>query len=166
MTIQQTMSFDYPVDRTVIAVQDVLADLGWDILELTSSRIVVTMPGVSKMQVANFPKMVVLLDGDSQTTNMSISANVAGWGTWSAKKPITGMLGRFTNALSLRIQTNSVAINPTVAVGEGQGTQSQQQSSGTRDRASQLKDLKELLDSGVLTEEEFAAEKARILSDG
>lgn len=166
MTIQQTITYEYPIDLTVIAVQDVLSSLGWDIIELTSSRIVVTMPGVNKLQVANFPKMVVLLEGDSQTTNMSISVNVAGWGTWSAKKPLTGMLGRFTNALSLRVQTNSVAINPTVAIGEGQGGLSQQPLSGTRDRASQLKDLKELLDSGILTEDEFATEKARILSDG
>ena len=166
MAIQQTITYAYPVDRTVIAVQDVLNDLGWDIIELTSSRIVVTMPGVSKLQVTNFPQMVLLLEGDSQTTNMSVSVNVAVWGTWSAKKPLTGMLGRFTNALSLRVQTDSVAINPTVAIGEGQGVYSQQSSSGTRDRVGQLKDLKELLDSGVLTEEEFAVEKARILSEG
>lgn len=33
-----------------------------------------------------------------------------------------------------------------------------------RDRISQLKDLAELRESGVLTEEEFAREKARILA--
>ena len=33
------------------------------------------------------------------------------------------------------------------------------------DKYAALKELKELLDSGVLTEEEYAAEKAKILGD-
>ncbi len=37
-------------------------------------------------------------------------------------------------------------------------------SGGGRDRIAQLKDLADLKAQGVLTEEEFAAEKARILS--
>lgn len=153
------------MDRTVIAAQDVLNQLQWGILEMSTSRMVVTMPGLTPVQMMNFPKMTVDFKGDAGKTDLSITVTVAG-GTLGGRKKITGLIGMFTNALSLRVQTDSVAINPTVAIGEGQGVYSQQSPSGTRDRVGQLKDLKELLDSGVLTEEEFAVEKARILSEG
>jgi hypothetical protein len=38
-----------------------------------------------------------------------------------------------------------------------------QPAGGTQDRVAQLKDLADLKQQGILTEEEFAAEKARIL---
>lgn len=76
------------------------------------------------------------------------------------KKKATGFIGQFVNSLSLRVQTNSVAINPTVQVGEGQTGST----SGLSDRYGQLRQAKELLEQGVLTQQEFDAEKARILS--
>lgn len=165
MTVRSTFSVEYPIDRTVIAAQDVLNQLQWGILEMSTSRIVAMMPGLTPVQMMNFPKMTVDFKGNADKSDLSITVTVAG-GTLGGRKKITGLIGMFTNALSLRVQTDSIAINPTVAIGEGQGGYGQQPLSGTRDRASQLKDLKELLDSGILTEDEFATEKARILSDG
>jgi hypothetical protein len=68
-------------------------------------------------------------------------------------------MGSFVNSMSVRTQTNSLAINPTVQIGEGQGGQS----ATPVDRIDLLKKAKELLDAGILTEEEFQIEKSRLL---
>lgn len=159
--IHSTFSVDYPVDRTVIAAQDVFDQLGWSILELSSTRMVALTPGVTKLQIAKFPKMTVEFRESGSQTDLSISVSV-GAGMQGSKKAILGYIGRFTNSLSLRIQTDSTSINPTVAVGQGQ-TDGIQESRVATNRVQQLKDLKELLDSGALTQSEFDAEKARVL---
>jgi hypothetical protein len=66
----------------------------------------------------------------------------------------------FTNGVSLRVRTQPIAINPTVAIGEGQAGPSAQ---SIDFRIEQLYKLRELRDTGILTDDEFAAEKARIL---
>lgn len=162
MTVRSTFSVEYPLDRTVIAAQDVLDQLGWSILEMSSSRMVALTPGTAKTQMFNFPKMTVEFRQSGQRTDLAITVTMKG-GTLGGRKAITGYIGRFTNSLSLRIQTDSVAINPTVAVGEGQGSP-QAMPQAEQSRAQQLKDLKDLLDAGVLTQDEFDAEKARVLS--
>lgn len=167
MTIRSTFSVEYPKDKTVIAAQDSIAQLGWEVLEMSSSRMVITLPKLQPLQVTNFPKMTVEFASVPSGTDLSIAVTMVGGKLmyFGSTGKINGMVGQFTNALSLRIQTNSVSINPTVAIGEGQSQSVSSLTAASRDRASQLKDLKELLDDGVLSDEEFAAEKARLLAD-
>jgi len=96
------------------------------------------------------------VDGDSTTLAISVSASGPLIGN---KQGFTGLMGQFVNSVSLRVQTKSIAINPTVAIGEGQGTSSPV----GNDRISQLGKLKGLVESGILTDEEFKREKQRIL---
>lgn len=151
-------------DRAVLAVQDCVNQLGWPVLEVSSSLIVIQGPGSSPVQMANFPKISLQFEPKSSDTQIDITISVIGpmlgW-----KKNLTGIMGRLTNAISIRIQTESLSINPTVAIGQGQPFESiTNQAFGKRDRAQQLMDLKALLDEGILTEEEFAIEKSKILN--
>ena len=166
MVISESMTLPCTPDRVVLAVQDLIDQSDWRVLELTSSRVVVRIPiNPSAPLTQQFTVTFKIASADDAgASHVDVSVKTAIGAAW--KKDVLGIMGKVTNSLSLRVQTESISINPTVSIGDGQGTQSQQLSVGNRDRVSQLKDLKELLDSGVLTEEEFAAEKARILSDG
>lgn len=145
-------------DRAILAIQDTLDRLGWKVLEVSSSRVVVTCPGQNAIQMANFPKLTALLRESGGSTHIAVSVSIVG-PLLGAKKVLTGHMGQFVNSISLRAQTNSLAINPTVAIGEGQGGPTP----AAPDRVAQLERLKGLLDSGILTNEEFQLEKQRIL---
>lgn len=160
-TISTSMTVPCTADRAVLAVQDVLNQVGWPVLEVTSERIVAQGPGINALQMYNFPRLTVTISDSGSETDIGVAVSHVGW-TVGAKKHFTGLIGRFTNALSLRVQTESIAINPTVALGQGQGQDSGAVLGG-QSRAQQLRELKELLDSGVLTPEEFEKEKARVL---
>ena len=159
-------SFTVPcsIDRAVLAIQDTIDQFGWPVLEVSTSLVVAQGPGNS-MQMANFPIVSAKLVEEGDQTKIDVSVTVVG-PIFGQKKHLTGIMGRFTNSVSLRVQTESIAINPTVALGQGQGTDSSSQVPAVGPtRAQQLKDLKELLDAGVLSDEEFAAEKARVLNN-
>lgn len=168
MALRSTFNVPYPLDRTVIAAQDTLDQLGWNILEMSSSRMVISLP----LQTVNLnwnPKMTVslseyrrdLYDESALATRLDFSISMPG-GTLGSRKALSGLLGRFTNSLSLRVQTDSIAINPTVAIGEGQGDPVPL-GNNTPSRSQQLKDLKDLLDAGLLTADEFESEKRLVL---
>lgn len=150
-------------DRAVLAIQDVCDQNRWAVIEMTST-LIVCKPTVNENHVMMIPTLSVKLSQGSTPTEtlleMSLKATFG-----SSKKVVAGLLGRITNAISIRVQTESIAINPTVAIGQGQGSESGAQSAVKRTRVEELKDLKELLDSGALTEAEFEVEKARILSN-
>jgi hypothetical protein len=146
-------------DKATIAVQDTIDRLGWPVLEVSESRMVVTCPGLG-IQAVNLPKLTAEL-GESESgtaTHVFVWVSTVGL-LLGNKKRLSGLMGQFVNSVSLRVQTNSIAINPTVAVGEGQGGPSP----STNDRLSQLERLMGLLRSGVLTDEEFQNEKQTIL---
>jgi hypothetical protein len=158
-----TISTEFTVpstsDKALLAVQDVVDTLKWRVLEVSSDLVVVQGPGRDLVQVANFPKISIKLKEVDLSTAISVSVSIVG-PIVGSKKFLTGIMGQLVNSISIRIQTDSIAINPTVAIGEGQGGPSQQ----PIDRVGQLTQLKALLDAGVLTQEEFDSEKARILS--
>ena len=159
-------SFTVPcsIDRAVLAIQDTIDQFGWPVLEVSTSLIVAQGPGINFTQFYNFPIVSSKLAEEGDQTKIDVSVSIIGL-LLDSKKYLTGIMGRFTNSVSLRVQTESIAINPTVALGQGQGTDSSSQvPAAGQTRAQQLKDLKELLDAGVLTDEEFAAEKARVLN--
>ena len=153
-----------PIDRAVLAVQDTIDQLGWPVLEVSTSLIVAQGPSMHALQWANWPKVSSKLVEEGDQTKIDVSVSIVGM-MLGNKKYLTGIMGQLTNSVSLRVQTESIAINPTVALGQGQPTDSSSQvPAAGQTRAQQLKDLKELLDAGVLTDEEFAAEKARVLN--
>jgi hypothetical protein len=148
----------------VLAAQDVLNEIGWPILELSSTLIVAQGPPLMGIQMYNLPKISIKLVDGGDSTRIDTSVSMVGPLVGPRKKQFVGLIGRFTNAVSLRIQTESIAINPTVALGQGQGPGTAPPQTPThRDKAQQLMDLKALLDCGALTAEEFEAEKSRVL---
>jgi len=160
-TMSTSMTVPCTADRAVLAVQDVLNEAGWPILEVTSEQIVAQGPGMNALQMYNFPRVTVTISDSGSETDIGVAVSHVG-PMLGAKKYFAGIMGRFTNALSLRVQTESIAINPTVALGQGQGQDSGAVLGG-QSRAQQLRELKDLLDSGVLTQDEFEREKARVL---
>lgn len=158
-----TTDFEVPstIDRTMIAIQDVIDRFSWMVLDVSPTHIVASTGKLVPLQTVNFPKITARLSEKNGNTNISASISVVGPSFLTTpKSTLSGLLGQFVNSVSLRIQTNSVAINPTVAVGEGQGSSNSSQ----LDRLLQLETLKRLLDSGALTEDEYANEKAKILN--
>ena len=160
-TVSTELTLPYSSDRTVLAVQDTIDRFQWRVLEMSTTRIVIDLGALNAMHTYNFPKMTVLFKELDGQTRLSISVSLKG-DLGTSKKRLTGQMGQFVNSVSLRVQTNSIAINPTVAIGEGQGDS---QSPGT-DRVAQLMQLKALLDGGALTQDEFEQEKRRILGQG
>ena len=160
-TMSTSMTVPCTADRAVLAVQDVLNQVGWPVLEVTSEQIVAQGPGQNALHLYNFPRVTVTISDRGSETDIGVTVSHVG-PMLSLKKHFAGIMGRFTNALSLRVQTESIAINPTVALGQGQGQDSGAVLGG-QSRAQQLRELKELLDLGVLTPEEFEKEKARVL---
>lgn len=159
-----TFTIPCSIDHAVLAVQDCLNQLGWPILEISNSLIVTQGPGYSPTQMYNFPKVSLKLHGNGEFTNLNISVSIVG--PMITKSHFAGIMGKLTNSISLRVQTESLLINPTVSIGQGQPTETvNQNSANQRDTAEQLMDLKELLDKGLLTESEFAKEKAKILGN-
>jgi len=152
--------FDVPCthDKAILAIQDTVDRLEWKVLDLSATRVVTTCPGMPN-QFWNFPKLTANLSDRGDRTRISVSVSMVG--PTGGKKHLTGLMGQFVNSVSLRVQTNSIAINPTVAIGEGQDGPSP--TSNGSDRLSQLERLTALRGSGVLTDEEFESEKQRIL---
>lgn len=156
-----TVSTDFTLpctkDLAVLAVQDALNQLQWNIMTMSSTEVVASQ---TPIQQAGFRvKLTVHIADLGDSTRLSVTSSAMFGAFWDGKKRCTEMMGTFVNAVSLRVQTQSIAINPTVAIGEGQGGAS----AVSTDRVGQLKQLKELLDEGVLTVAEFEQEKARIL---
>ena len=162
-TISSSFSLPVTSDRAVIAVQDTIDQLQWPVLESTATRVVAIAPKLAPTQMLNFPKLSVELREDQGKTIVSATISIGGPFWWTGgKKSMTGSLGQFVNSLSLRIQTNSIAINPTVAIGEGQGEAASLPTDAGA-RLSMLERLVDLHQRGVLTDDEFTMEKSRIL---
>jgi hypothetical protein len=148
-------------DQAILAVQDLANSLQWPILELAMSRVVLTGPKLQPLQMYDLPKITILLREDGQETDVSVSVSTAmpAIDFGGLKKKLTGIMGQVVNGISIRVQTKSIAINPTVALGEGQG----EASAPRTDWLDQLERLQKLLESGILTREEFDSEKQKIL---
>jgi hypothetical protein len=123
-------------DRAILAIQDTIDRFGWRVLEVSASRMVVTCPPLNSMQVTNFPKLTANLRESGISTRLAVSVSMVG-PLLGNKKNLSGLMGQFVNSVSLRVQTNSIAINPTVAVGEGQGGPSPSSSRENAGRPSQ-----------------------------
>ena len=151
-------------DRAVLAVQDLANSLQWPVLELATSRVVLTGPNFAfSWQFPALSKVTILLKENNSETQIYVTVSLRGpsWAAPSVKAKMTGIMGQIVNGLSVRVQTKSLAINPTVALGEGQG-ETQNEAPDT-DRLAQLERLQKLLESGILTREEFDTEKQKIL---
>lgn len=158
-TISTELTLPCTADRAILAIQDTIDRSSWKVLEMSTSRIVLDTGPINAMHMYNFPKMTLSIKEKAMETEISVSVSWVNSG-FGVKKRLVGIMGTFVNSVSLRVQTNSIAINPTVAIGEGQGGPS---SSGS-DRLTQLSQLQSLRQSGALTEDEFETEKKRILN--
>lgn len=154
-------------DRAILAVQDLANSLQWPILELATSRVVLTGPKLQPLQMYDLPQISILLQEDLQETRIrvTVSVKMPSIDFGGVKKKLTGIMGQVVNGLSVRIQTKSIAINPTVALGEGQGEAQSETPVPSTDRIGQLERLQKLLESGILTREEFDIEKLKILRE-
>jgi len=152
-------------DRAILAVQDLANSLQWPILELTSSRVVITGPKLQPLQIYDLPQISILLKEVSLETlvKITISTKMPSMDFGGVKRKLTGIMGQIVNGLSVRVQTRSIAINPTVSLGDGQGESESEVPAPGIDRLAQLERLQRLFESGVLTREEFDIEKHRIL---
>lgn len=150
-------------DKAILAVQDLANSLQWPILELAATRIVLNGPRINQLQ-AVAPKVTIELQEITDETRFSVTVSLISFQI-TPKKQLIGIMGQVVNGISVRVQTKSIAINPTVALGEGQGdAQSESPKPGT-DRIGQLERLQKLLESGILTRDEFDAEKQKILRE-
>ena len=154
-------SFTIPVTRdlAILSAQDVVDQRGWRVLSVSSTELVVQERDYDMMKGAS-PKLVATFREKNGSTEVSVVTSIFCYGPL-VKKVATGFMGTFVNSMSLRTQTSSIAINPTVQVGEGQGGQSV----ASVDRIELLKKAKDLLDAGILSEEEFQSEKIRLLGN-
>ena len=101
---------------------------------------------------------MILTEVDSGTeVDVSVSAVGPIW--VHGKKRFVGIMGQVVNSISLRVQTQSISINPTVAIGVGQGSTS----FGEVTRVDLLERLQSLRNDGVLTQDEFEIEKRKVL---
>jgi hypothetical protein len=157
-TVSTTFTLPCPQDRAVLAIQDVLNQFQWNVMTLSTSEVAATLQPMPS-QAFRVKLTATMKERDGQTL-IGVTTSVMFGVYFDGKKRCTEMMGTFVNALSLRVQTQSIAINPTVAIGEGQASSSEM----PPDRVSQLVKLKELFDAGVLTDSEFQDEKARILN--
>mgnify|MGYP007028101054 CR=1 FL=1 len=159
-TVNTKFEVPCPIDRAVLAIQDVIDGLGWQLIELSQTRIVVMHPGGAG-QVGNFPQIILILAEVDSGTTIDVSVSAVGPIVAHGKKRFVGIMGQMVNSISLRVQTNSLSINPTVAIGEGQGGASK---SGLS-RIDLLERLQRLRNDGVLTQDEFDVEKQKVLGD-
>ena len=156
-TVNTQLKVPCTQDRAILAIQDFVNSAQWQVLELSTSRAVLKGPGVNQHQYAGFP--IITLELKEMVDETAIAVSVSSTAPLGQKKHITGIMGQVVNGVSIRVQTQSIAINPTVALGEGQGGTSAPRT----DRLDQLERLQKLLESGILTIEEFDAEKQKIL---
>ena len=155
-TVNTQLKVPCTQDKAILAIQDFANSTQWQVLELSASRVVLKGPGVNQQQAWSFPVITLELKEIVDETAITISVSSTALGL---KKHIAGIMGQVVNGVSIRIQTQSIAINPTVALGEGQGGTSAPRT----DRLDQLERLQKLLENGILTRDEFDAEKHKIL---
>lgn len=155
-TISSEFTIPCTQDRAILIIQDLANSLQWSISELTPARVVMKGPrSYTFGRSALAPMVVAELREVGQETVVLIYASLFN----GSKKQLTGLVGRLVNGVSVRAQTQSIAINPTVSIGEGQG----EAQPTLNDRIGQLERLQNLFDSGALSREEFESEKRRVL---
>ena len=147
------------IDSALLAIQDATDRFGWKLIELGQTRIVALYPPRSSFQTYNLPQVILILTEVDLGTEVDVSVSAVGPIWVHGKKRFVGIMGQVVNSISLRVQTQSISINPTVAIGEGQGSTS----FGEVTRVDLLERLQSLRNDGVLTEEEFAIEKRKVL---
>ena len=147
------------IDKAVLAIQDVTDRFGWKLIELSNTRIVALYPPRSSFQIYNLPQVILILTEVDSGTEVDVSVSAVGPIWVHGKKRFVGIMGQVVNSISLRVQTQSISINPTVAIGEGQASTS----FGEVTRVDLLERLQSLRNDGVLTEEEFEIEKRKVL---
>lgn len=154
-TVKTEFQIPLSVDKSIIAAQDIVEQLKWRVQELGEDRIVATFSGTNLIGVqCRFVVEMREVAGDT-TVSASISIPLP-----QNKGYLLGILGQFVNGLSLRAQTKSTTINPTVAIGEGQV----ESSTAPNSRFASLAKLGELHKDGILSDEEFQSEKEKILN--
>jgi hypothetical protein len=147
------------IDIAVLAIQDATDRFGWKLIELSQTRIVALYPPRSSFQIYNLPQIILILTEVDSGTEVDVSVSAVGPIWIHGKKRFVGILGQVVNSISIRVQTRSISINPTVAIGDGLGSAT----SGEVVRVELLERLQILRKDGVLTHDEFEIEKRKVL---
>ena len=131
--------------ETLLNIQEAIKEFGWAVMELNASSVTVKAPPPPTgfwMQYQYSTKIMLNLSDAKNGTQVSITATTIGW-TGIAKKVIEGLVGQLVNAISIGSQKMTASTPSSVA--------------------DELTKLSELLNSGVLTQEEFDSAKKRVL---
>ena len=147
------------IDSALLAIQDATDRFGWKLIELSQTRIVALYPPRSSFQTYNLPQVIMILTEVDSGTEVDVSVSAVGPIWVHGKKRFVGIMGQVVNSISLRVQTQSISINPTVAIGVGQGSTS----FGEVTRVDLLERLQSLRNDVVLTQDEFEIEKRKVL---
>lgn len=77
-SISTSFTVPCPIDRAVLAVQDTLNQVGWPVLEMSSTLIVAQGPKLQPLQMYNLPKVSVKLSPVDDQTEIDVSVSI-GW---------------------------------------------------------------------------------------
>jgi len=132
--------------------QEVTARMGWRVLSLSSSTLTIKE---ASPQITSFTwpaRIDVSISPTSdESCRITLDGSISGVGPIQ-RNHLQGQMGRFLNDLSLTVdRQNPISTTPTST------------SPGIQSLSDELLTLKKLLDEGVLTAEEFAAAKSRLL---
>lgn len=147
---QQTFRIQIDSGKAISLCQEVAVDLGWRVLEVSNSSISVKEVA-PQLTGFTWPARIDVQIGSisSQECELRLFGSILGVGPIQ-RNHLQGQMGRFLNHLSVLVD------RPRMKQGDGG-------QSGTSLLSEELTRLKELVDEGVLTQEEFAAAKARLL---
>ncbi len=154
---KHSQSFQLPVSgaTTLKLCQEVAIQLGWRVLEVSSARI--SVKEVSP-QVTSFtwPARIdiEIKSNGQEKSHLQLYGSIAGAGPIQ-RNHLQGQMGRFLNHLSLLVDTKSSSA----------ATSNSSTNASTTSLTQEITRLKELLDQGVLTPEEFASAKAKLLGN-
>jgi hypothetical protein len=139
---------DLPVDAAEHACRRAVSDLGWRLLEDDGRRLVVKEVSPNAVSFTWAAKVEIVVEEASSGSEVLLSGSITGMGP-VPKGHLRGQVGALRNKIDLAAR-ESVS-------GE---------TNGTGDISGELERLAGLYESGVLTDEEFAQAKARLLERG
>lgn len=144
---RETLELDLPADAVEQVCRRAISELGWRILEDEGTRLVVKEVSPQSTSFTWSAKIDVVVEEIEGGSEISLNGSITGMGPIQ-KGHLRGQLGALRNKITLAAQD---------------AAPSGESASASGDLSGELTRLGDLHLSGVLTEEEFAQAKARLL---